>query len=33
VATKPMTLTEIYNLDEAEYKSEDKYSPIGFNRY
>jgi hypothetical protein len=33
VATKPMTLTEIYNLEEPEYKSEDKYSPIGFNRY
>ena len=33
VATKPMTLTEIYNVEEAEYKSEDKYSPIGFNRY
>jgi hypothetical protein len=31
VATKPMTLTEIYNLEETEYKSEDKYSPIGFN--
>ncbi len=31
VATKPMTLTEIYNVEEAEYKSEDKYSPIGFN--
>ena len=31
--TKPMTLTEIYNVEEAEYKSEDKYSPIGFNRY
>ena len=30
-ATKPMTLTEIYNLEETEYKSEDKYSPIGFN--
>jgi hypothetical protein len=30
-ATKPMTLTEIYNIEEAEYKSEDKYSPIGFN--
>jgi hypothetical protein len=30
-ASKPMTLTEIYNVDEAEYKSEDKYSPIGFN--
>lgn len=30
---KPMTLTEIYNIEEAEYKSEDKYSPIGFNRY
>ena len=30
-ATKPMTLTEIYNVEEAEYKSEDKYSPIGFN--
>ena len=33
IATKPMTLTEIYNIEEAEYKSEDKYSPIGFNRY
>ncbi len=33
VATKPMTLTEIYNIGEEEYKSEDKYSPIGFNRY
>jgi len=32
IATKPMTLTEIYNLEETEYKSEDKYSPIGFNR-
>ena len=32
VTTKPMTLTEIYNLEETEYKSEDKYSPIGFNR-
>ena len=31
IATKPMTLTEIYNIEEAEYKSEDKYSPIGFN--
>ena len=31
IATKPMTLTEIYNLEETEYKSEDKYSPIGFN--
>ena len=30
-ATKPVTLTEIYNVEEAEYKSEDKYSPIGFN--
>ena len=30
-ATKPMTLTEIYNVEEVEYKSEDKYSPIGFN--
>ena len=30
-ATKPMTLTEIYNVEETEYKSEDKYSPIGFN--
>ena len=29
--TKPMTLTEIYNVEETEYKSEDKYSPIGFN--
>ena len=33
ITTKPMTLTEIYNLEETEYKSEDKYSPIGFNRY
>jgi hypothetical protein len=32
-ATKPMTLTEIYNVEEEEFKSEDKYSPIGFNRY
>jgi hypothetical protein len=31
-ATKPMTLTEIYNVEETEYKSEDKYSPIGFNK-
>ena len=32
--TKPMTLTEIYNLGETEYKSEDKGRPtIGFNRY
>jgi len=32
--TKPMTLTEIYNLAEVEYKSEDKGRPtIGFNRY
>jgi hypothetical protein len=32
-ATKPMTLTEIYNVEEEEFKSEDKYTPIGFNRY
>jgi SpoVK/Ycf46/Vps4 family AAA+-type ATPase len=33
-ADKPMTLTEIYNLSEIEYKSEDKgRSTIGFNRY
>jgi hypothetical protein len=33
-ADKPMTLTEIYNLSEVEYKSEDKSRPtIGFNRY
>jgi SpoVK/Ycf46/Vps4 family AAA+-type ATPase len=33
-ADKPMTLTEIYNLGEVEYKSEDKgRSTIGFNRY
>jgi hypothetical protein len=31
-ATKPMTLTEIYNIEEEEFKSVDKYSPIGFNR-
>ena len=31
-AIKPMTLTEIYNIEETEYKSEDKYSPIGFKR-
>ena len=31
---KPMTLTEIYNLSEVEYKSEDKgRERIGFNRY
>jgi hypothetical protein len=30
---KPMTLTEIYNLSEVEYKSEDKgRATIGFNR-
>jgi len=29
-----MTLTEIYNLSEVEYKSEDKgRATIGFNRY
>ncbi|MEY4331938.1 MAG: hypothetical protein RLZZ196_676 [Bacteroidota bacterium] len=34
IATKPMTLTEIYNVDEVEYKSEDKgRNSIGFNRY
>jgi SpoVK/Ycf46/Vps4 family AAA+-type ATPase len=33
VSNKPMTLTEIYNVEEEEFKSEDKYSPIGFNRY
>ena len=33
-ADKGMTLTEIYNLSEVEYKSEDKgRSTIGFNRY
>ena len=33
-AEKPMTLTEIYNLSEVEYKSEEKGKPtIGFNRY
>ena len=33
-ADKPMTLTEIYNLSEVEYKSEDKgRETIGFNRY
>jgi hypothetical protein len=33
-ADKPMTLTEIYNLSEVEYKSEDKgKQTIGFNRY
>ena len=33
-ADKPMTLTEIYNLSEVEYKSEEKSRPtIGFNRY
>jgi len=31
---KPMTLTEIYNLSEVEYKSEEKgRETIGFNRY
>jgi hypothetical protein len=34
VTDKPMTLTEIYNLGETEYKSEDKgKNSIGFNRY
>jgi SpoVK/Ycf46/Vps4 family AAA+-type ATPase len=33
-ADKEMTLTEIYNLGEVEYKSEEKGRPsIGFNRY
>jgi hypothetical protein len=33
-ADKPMTLTEIYNLSEVEYKSEEKKrEAIGFNRY
>ena len=33
-ADKPMTLTEIYNLSEVEYKSEEKgKTTIGFNRY
>ena len=33
-ADKPMTLTEIYNLSEVEYKSEEKSkATIGFNRY
>jgi hypothetical protein len=33
-ADKEMTLTEIYNLSEVEYKSEEKGKPtIGFNRY
>jgi hypothetical protein len=33
-ADKGMTLTEIYNLSEVEYKSEEKGRPsIGFNRY
>ena len=33
-ADKGMTLTEIYNLSEIEYKSEEKSKPtIGFNRY
>ena len=32
-ADKPMTLTEIYNLSEVEYKTEEKSKPtIGFNR-
>jgi hypothetical protein len=32
-ADKPMTLTEIYNLSEVEYKSEEKGRPtIGFSR-
>jgi hypothetical protein len=31
-ASKSMTLTEIYNVEEEEFKSADKYSPIGFNK-
>jgi SpoVK/Ycf46/Vps4 family AAA+-type ATPase len=31
-ATKPMTLTEIYNVDEEEFKSEDGKPKIGFGR-
>ncbi len=30
-STKQMTLTEIYNIEEEEFKSVEKYSPIGFN--
>ena len=34
ITDKPMTLTEIYNLSEVEYKSEEKKrETIGFNRY
>jgi len=32
-ASKPMTLTEIYNVEEEEFKSADKHSPIGFNKH
>ena len=31
-AIKPMTLTEIYNVDEEEFKSEDEKPKIGFGR-
>jgi hypothetical protein len=31
-ATKEMTLTEIYNVDEDEFKSEDAKPNIGFGR-
>jgi SpoVK/Ycf46/Vps4 family AAA+-type ATPase len=31
-ATKEMTLTEIYNVDEEEFKSEDEKPKIGFGR-
>jgi hypothetical protein len=31
-ATKEMTLTEIYNVDEEEFKSEDGKPKIGFGR-
>ena len=32
VADKPMTLTEIYNVDEVEYKSDDNKQKIGFGK-
>jgi energy-coupling factor transporter ATP-binding protein EcfA2 len=32
VTDKPLTLTQIYNIEETEYKVEDKTSKIGFGR-
>lgn len=32
ITDEPLTLTQIYNIEETEYKVEDKTSKIGFGR-